>query len=253
MLIVGIYIPNPRLDHHIYIQWSVDNFSTFDFDVTFLLFCALLLVEGYFFYYSWGWFVAKAFGGLGVTAGLAADRTAMTSLVTGQQFFETDTKKMFVYSGSAWVQVNDYTLAAIGVDSGGRVTKPFQPICQLYNQTGRNPDAAMGWTGTYVNVGSMWDGSTRVTVPVAGTYLATYEGMSWNDIAGGSYMMDLFKNGSWISTARQYTNAPSQHQHISMHVYISCGANDFFQWVPRGIRAYSDSSGYQHASVALVA
>ena len=46
--------------------------------------------------------MAKAFGGLGVTAGLAADRTSMTGMVAGQQFFETDTKIMYLYNGSSW-------------------------------------------------------------------------------------------------------------------------------------------------------
>jgi hypothetical protein len=50
--------------------------------------------------------LAKAFGGLGVTAGLAADRTSMTSVVAGQQFFETDTNKVYMYNGTSWVIVN---------------------------------------------------------------------------------------------------------------------------------------------------
>jgi hypothetical protein len=46
--------------------------------------------------------VAKAFGGLGVTAGLAADRTSMSGMSAGQQFFETDTGIMYLYNGSSW-------------------------------------------------------------------------------------------------------------------------------------------------------
>lgn len=47
--------------------------------------------------------MAKAFPNTGATVGLAADRTAMTGMYAGQQFFETDTNLMFVYNGSAWV------------------------------------------------------------------------------------------------------------------------------------------------------
>ena len=46
--------------------------------------------------------MAKTFSGLGTTAGLAADRTSMTGMVAGQQFFETDTGIMYLYTGSAW-------------------------------------------------------------------------------------------------------------------------------------------------------
>ena len=49
--------------------------------------------------------MAKAFGGLGVTAGLAADRASMSGMVAGQQFFETNTSALYVYTGSAWQQV----------------------------------------------------------------------------------------------------------------------------------------------------
>lgn len=44
----------------------------------------------------------KAFGGLGVTTGLAADRTSLTGMVAGQQFYETDTGIMYLYTGSVW-------------------------------------------------------------------------------------------------------------------------------------------------------
>ncbi len=51
--------------------------------------------------------MAKAFGGLGVTAGLAADRTSMTGMVAGQRFFETDTNREYVYNGSVWALVSN--------------------------------------------------------------------------------------------------------------------------------------------------
>jgi hypothetical protein len=140
----------------------------------------------------------------------------------------------------------------VSIDAGGRMRRPFQPVCQLYNQTSRSAGAPMGWTGTYVNTGSMWNGATRVTVPIAGTYLITYEGMSWNNVAS-SYYLDIYRNGGWITTARQYTNAINLHQHISIHIYLSLSANDYIEWVPQGIAAYSDANGYQHASVALFA
>ena len=50
--------------------------------------------------------MAKAFSGLGVTAGLAADRTGMTGMVAGQDFFETDTKLLWYYDGVAWQRVH---------------------------------------------------------------------------------------------------------------------------------------------------
>lgn len=50
--------------------------------------------------------MARAFSGLGVTAGLAADRTSMSGMVAGQQFFETDTKLLWYFDGSLWQRVH---------------------------------------------------------------------------------------------------------------------------------------------------
>ena len=49
--------------------------------------------------------MAKAFSGLGVTAGLAADRTAMSGMSAGMQFFETDTNTLYLYNGGVWVKI----------------------------------------------------------------------------------------------------------------------------------------------------
>ena len=51
--------------------------------------------------------MAKSFPNTGATVGLAADRSALTSPFAGMQFFETDTKALYLYNGSAWVSMLD--------------------------------------------------------------------------------------------------------------------------------------------------
>lgn len=51
--------------------------------------------------------MAKSFPNTGATVGLAADRSALTSPFAGMQFFETDTKALYLYDGSAWVSMLD--------------------------------------------------------------------------------------------------------------------------------------------------
>lgn len=141
----------------------------------------------------------------------------------------------------------------MSIDASGRMFRPYQPICQLYNTSSRPAGSAITWAGTYVNTGSMWNGATRVTVPAAGTYLLTFEGMS-NYTANVIYC-DLYKNGAIVGTARQYSyvGGVSSHKQIAMHVYIAAAANDFFEWVAQGDTMYSDGAGYMHASCALIA
>jgi len=61
--------------------------------------------------------MAKSFAGLGPTAGLAADRTSMTGMSAGQQFYETDTNKVYVYTGVGWVEVSALNLTG-GLNTG---------------------------------------------------------------------------------------------------------------------------------------
>ena len=51
--------------------------------------------------------MAKSFPNTGATVGLAADRSALASPFAGMQFFETDTKALYLYNGSAWVSMLD--------------------------------------------------------------------------------------------------------------------------------------------------
>lgn len=64
--------------------------------------------------------MAKTFSGLGTTAGLSSDRTSMTGMFTGQQFYETDTNMLFMYNGSAWVLPFEQRFAR--VDASGSST-----------------------------------------------------------------------------------------------------------------------------------
>ena len=47
--------------------------------------------------------MAKSFPNTGATTGLSTDRTGMTGMFAGQQFFETDTNRTYYYNGTIWV------------------------------------------------------------------------------------------------------------------------------------------------------
>jgi hypothetical protein len=184
--------------------------------------------------------VAKAFGGLGVTAGLAADRTSMTGMSAGQQFFETDTKKMFVYSGSAWVQENDYTLGAMTVDSSGRVNLPYQP--RFYARTtGILGTAGSNTKITYqqadVNTGSHYSTSTGLfTAPVTGVY---YFVCGFQKRFAGGLSAFWYINGSSIGRGIYSDlsgDSPRPHMHLmyslsagnTVSIYYTLGSGDIY-------------------------
>ena len=184
--------------------------------------------------------MAKSFGGLGVTVGLAADRSAMTGMSAGQQFFETDTKKMFVYSGSAWVQENDYTLGAMVVDASGRVTLPYQP--RFYALTNGALSAVGSYTKityafTHVNTGNHYSTSTGLfTAPVTGTYYFT---CGFQKRFSGALSVSWYINGSSIGRGIYSDlagDSPRPHMHLmynltagsTVGIYYTLSAGDVY-------------------------
>ena len=120
--------------------------------------------------------MAKSFPNTGATVGLAADRTAMTSMVEGQEFFETDTNKMFVYSGSGWVQTNSWSTTS-GVTGVSNLIVP--PACRAKrtNSTSYTSGANMSFDLEDFDTDGMHDTVTnndRITIQTAGIYLITF-------------------------------------------------------------------------------
>ena len=156
--------------------------------VSLFLFFVLLLFL-WFFIVLWGWFVAKAFGGLGVTAGLAADRSALTGMSAGQQFFETDTKKLFMYSGSAWVLVSNLTLS-------------YYPTFWVYKTAAITTAQTVIFDSVRENVGSNYSTTTGLfTAPVSGVY--EFHASCINQISGTAWK--FLKNGVIVSGPTPYS------------------------------------------------
>ena len=115
--------------------------------------------------------MAKSFPNTGATVGLAADRTAMTSMLEGQEFFETDTNKMFVYSGSGWVQTNSWstTSGVTGVNS--LIVPPAAIIRRVATQSFSNGvPALMSFDTEDADTDSMWSSGTTITIQTTGIY-----------------------------------------------------------------------------------
>jgi len=141
--------------------------------------------------------VAKAFGGLGVIAGLAADRTSMTGMVAGQQFFETDNKIMYLYDGSAWV------LSVTG-------TPIMFSAYGLANYTVAN-GAEFVFNTVVTNVGGGYNSSTgRFTAPINGYYMFHYSFLSTNN--ANAVDTRLRVNGSTLLAAAYSGDSVSSYK-----------------------------------------
>jgi hypothetical protein len=131
--------------------------------------------------------MAKSFPNTGVTTGLAADRTAMTGMYAGQQFFETDTNKVYIYNGSDWF-VNDW----LG-------TWPSFWVRRLSASTAVG---TITFDSVLENTGSNYSTSTGLfTAPVSGIYY--FSGQFICTTSGGAWV--FVKNGSIIAGPLPYS------------------------------------------------
>ena len=170
--------------------------------------------------------MAKTYGGLGTLAGLAADRTAMAGVSAGQEFFETDTKKFYVHNGTSWIQENDYTLGAMGVDAGGRVTLPYQPRfyalqTSILGTQGSNTKIIFGTAN--VNTGGHYSTSTGLfTAPVTGTYNFV---CGFQKRSAGNLTVYWYLNGANIGRGI-YSDVAGDSPRPHMHLMYNLTAGD---------------------------
>jgi hypothetical protein len=117
------------------------------------------------------------------------------------------------------------------VDSAGRVTQPFQPMCSVYSS---DEDGFTGSNGTVVpfdqeqvDVGSNYNTSTyRFTAPVAGKYFATVWFLVRITTSGAC--IGLCKNGSQIRGRGGYSDPGSGNEIQALQtLIIDCAANDY--------------------------
>jgi len=193
--------------------------------------------------------MAKAFPNTGVTTGLSTDRSAMTGMGAGQQFFETDTNKTYVYNGSSWIQENDYTVGAMSVDSSGRVRMPNQPVFSAGRSAG---PVAVGNTILFntiiFNDGNCYNSSNGLfTAPITGRYVFNFHGMT---TSSGYGWFAFIRNGAdYLYGYNEASPVSVAYYHVSMSAPVYMSANDTFGVVIKGSSAffgngYNAFSGY---------
>ena len=130
--------------------------------------------------------------------------------------------------GSLAVKDSSNVDTYIGVDSAGRVTKPYQPAFTAFNGSDPAPTASSVYifTNTELNRGNYYSTSTgRFTCPVNGVYVFHYR---WLTTAGVTAQPRLFKNGVSIDGATGYGNpATGEYFTGTISVALNCNANDY--------------------------
>jgi hypothetical protein len=174
--------------------------------------------------------MAKSFPNTGATVVLAADRTALTSPFAGMQFFETDTKFVYTYDGSAWHKTN-----YVGISPAFHVIKT--------NAAAVTSGSIIVWNSVKLDTTSSYSISTgRFTAPVAGTYIISVWGMA--ALSSPYFILDLYKNGALYM--RAYTEVgpvTNTYYHVSMSAPIPMAVGDYLHVQPTGGSMYG-LSGY---------
>ena len=140
----------------------------------------------------------------------------------------------------------------VSIDSAGRVTMPYQPMCSVYSTTAGftgSSNTVIPFDSEQVDVGGNYNTSTyRFTAPVAGKYFATVWFLSRNNTSGNC--IGLFKNGSAVAGRGGYVDPGSGNEIQGLQtLIIDCAANDYIdaritQYV-NGDFYFSDLAGMQ--------
>jgi len=153
--------------------------------------------------------MAKSFPNTGATVGLAADRTAMTSMLEGQEFFETDTNKMFVYSGSGWVQTNSWSTTS-GVTGVNNLIVP--PSLRLSRSTAQSiptsADTLITWTVEDLDTDGMFSSGTDITVQTTGIYIVS-AGLAFGSNSTASRYVQILKNSTSVAGTIASSSGPA--------------------------------------------
>ena len=113
-------------------------------------------------------------------------------------------RKLELRVGGTGINASD--VEAMKVNVGGQINMSNQPLANAY-YTGGSQDGAYAATNrnnvickpgaTHVNVGNMYNASTgRFTVPVAGRYLAMFNGSQYSQNVVSYWIVRIQKNGS---------------------------------------------------------
>ena len=121
--------------------------------------------------------------------------------------------------------------SGITVSSGGIITQPAIPCCQLRLTTSNAQDTSNPYTTTgtdirfdriEINQGNCYSESTgRFTVPVAGIYEVRCHFLSDNQTSTNS-QISVFKNGTAFH--RGFQSVDNQHVELHAHALVECVA-----------------------------
>ena len=181
--------------------------------------------------------MAKAFGGLGTTAGLAADRTSMSGMSAGQQFFETDTKMLYLWDGSVWHLVST-------------VNTPVQTFfygngCSVSTLSATS--VVVKPANVLSNTNSAYNASTGVfTAPTKGLYLVNASLSVYSSGLDSAYV-ELYMNvdGTYYSGGWQPIKyiVTGTHTSAKINTIVNCNANSTFTFYGRSANTTTTYSG----------
>jgi hypothetical protein len=139
------------------------------------------------------------------------------------------------------------------IDSGGRVTMPYQPSFAATRNQGDVTNAVYVYPNVYHNTGNHYNNSNgRFTAPVTGSYFISANHMTSNGATYNNYEYQIRINGS-VHQLAYSSSGGNVHHSWNWHGVIHLQAGDYIDvFIPSGFSIYGQSNLYQHFSGYLI-
>jgi hypothetical protein len=172
-----------------------------------------------------------------------ADGSASTPSITNSG----DTNTGMFFPAADTIAFAEGGTEAMRLDSGGRVTMPFQTAFAVYDLTFPSGTSGVGTGGTVSsNIGSCYNSSNgRFTAPVSGTYLFNLSVQAFNSGSTTYVNVSLQVNGSttYGNFVTGYGGTYNNHTQVTGSIIVYLNATEYAQiFVNYGARSGAQST-----------
>jgi hypothetical protein len=174
---------------------------------------------------DWNTYVRDNFDSIKFGHVVCTSSTRPTGIAEGTMVYETDTNKVLVYNGSAWVDTEEFR--SVGVNNyNNLLVPPSVFLSRAASQSvGNNSEVVISWDTQISDNDDMWASGTDITVKTSGIYLISLY-VNYQTASGAGLRENYINKNGVRQTSCTYIPTPTFSMNTSLTGILSCDVND---------------------------